>query len=364
MRKLCFVITCLGRAGAERVMSILVNRATLAGYEVSLILTGTNEVAYDIEKNIAVYKIPEMLKHSKKGVIRAMEKVSALKRIILDINPDLVVSFLTICNIYVSLAIRNTRIPFIVSERNLPDKDCYSKAMRWTRNYCYRFPTGFIFQTAEAQSFFNKKIQERSCVIPNPVKGQLPVADIENAKNKIVAAARLMPQKNYPMMLRAFRLFLNDHPDYTLHIFGDGAEKEALLALTQELSISENVIFEGNVPDLHERIRDAKMFVLSSDYEGISNSLLEALAMGLPCVSTDCPCGGSRMLIGEDEAGLLTPVGDEVSFYQAMKRIAEDNELRRTLSENAGRVRDLFSEELIVGRYFDYFEEVITNNKK
>ncbi len=364
MRKICFVISCLDRAGAERVMSILANRAALLGYEVSLILTGASTVGYELKDEITIYKIPEKLKHSKKGVIRTIEKISLLKRILLDIKPDLVVSFLTSCNIYVSLALRRTNIPFIVSERNLPVKECSNQVMRWVKNYCYRFPTGFIFQTGEAQSFFNARIQSHSTVIPNPVKSNLPVAELDKAKNKIVAAARLLPQKNYPMMLRAFRLFLNDHPDYTLHIFGDGELKESLVALTQELSISENVIFEGNVPDLHERIRDAKMFVLSSDHEGISNSLLEALSMGLPCISTDCPVGGSRMLIGEDEAGLLTPVGDEVAFYQAMKKIAEDEELRRTLSENASRTRELYSEELIVGRYFDYFEEVIANNKK
>ena len=363
-KKLCFVITCLGRAGAERVMSILVNQAASLGYDISLVLTSTTKIGYELNENVKVYKIAERVKHTKKGVVRAIEKAKILKNILLEIHPDLVVSFLTICNIYVSLALKNTDIPFVVSERNLPDKDCPGIVMRMMRDYCYQYADGFVFQTTEAQGFFNPKIQDRSVVIPNPVKSNLPIADIDNAKNKIVAAARLMPQKNYPMMLRAFRLFLNDHPDYTLHIFGDGAEKEALLALTQELSISENVIFEGNVPDLHERIRDAKMFVLSSDYEGISNSLLEALAMGLPCVSTDCPVGGSKMLIGEDEAGLLTPVGDEVALYQAMKRIAEDDELRRTLAGTARRVRELYSEKIIVDKYFTYFDEIISKKRQ
>ena len=358
-KKLCFVITCLGRAGAERVMSILINQSAKAGHEVFAVLTGTTEVDYEIDERVKIYKVPELLKNGNRGILRATEKVSVIKRILLDIQPDLVVSFITICNIYVSLALKGTKIPFIVSERNLPNKDCSSRAMRMVRDFCYRFPTGFIFQTAEARAFFNAKIQQRSVVIPNPVKSNLPFADVKNAKKKIVAAARLMPQKNYPMMLKAFRLFLNEHPDYTLHIFGDGAQKEALLTLANELSISENVIFEGNVPDLHDRIRDAKMFVLSSDYEGISNSLLEALAMGLPCVSTDCPCGGSRMLIEDGVSGLLTPVGDEVAFYQAMCKIAENEELAYTISQTAMQVRELYSEEIIVGRYFEYFDEVM-----
>ena len=361
-KRICFVISSIKRGGAERVMSILVNNAVSKGYEVNLLLLSHSIVEYDLDERVSIIKLPDLLEECK-GIKRTAKRFFLLKKTLIGLHPDLVVSFMTVCNLYVALALMSTKIPFIVSERADPKKTCRSRFKTLMRKICYCYPDGFIFQTTQAQDFFKPKIQDRSVVIPNPVKNNLPIADIDNAKNKIVAAARLMPQKNYPMMLRAFRLFLNHHPDYMLHIFGDGAEKEALLALTQELSISENVIFEGNVPDLHERIRDAKMFVLSSDYEGISNSLLEALAMGLPCVSTDCPCGGSRMLIGEDEAGLLTPVGDEVALYQAMKRIAEDDELRRTLAGTASRVRELFSEEIIVSRYFNYFEKVMNENK-
>ena len=180
-------------------------------------------------------------------------------------------------------------------------------------------------------------------------------------RKKVVAAARLNAQKNYPMMLRAFKLFLGTHKDYVLHIYGDGDKRDSLIDLAKTLNISDSVVFEGNVPDLHERIKSARMFVLSSDYEGILNSLLEALAMGLPSISTDCPCGGSRLLIEDGVSGFLTPINDEVVFSNAMKKIAESTDLAISLLQKAISVRILYSEEKIIGKYFDYMSTVKRN---
>ncbi len=357
-KKLCFVISSMNRGGAERVMSILINNAVKMGHDVNLVLLSGISVDYELPSDLKIVKISERLTQTK-GIKKAIERLSVLKNVLVSLQPDLVVSFLTTCNMYVALALKNTNIPFVVSERNDPKTTCRGLVKSMLRNFCYRKADGVIFQTQSAKEYFSKRIQEGSVVIPNPVKNDLPSADIEHPKNVVVAAARLMPQKNYPMLLKAFQLFWNDHPDYELHIYGDGEQREGLLALAEELGISSRVVFQGNVLDLHERIKHAKMFVLSSDYEGISNSLLEALAMGLPCVSTDCPCGGSRMLIEDGVSSLLTPVGDEVAFYQAMKKIAEDDKLALTLSQNASRVRELYSENTVIKCYFDYFDRII-----
>lgn len=356
-RKLCFVISSMRRGGAERVMSLLLNSAIDKGNEVHLILLSDSRIDYDLNSQINVIRLADDLH----GVryIKNIKRFSILKKKLVGINPDLVVSFLTICNIFVAMALKNTKIPFIVSERNDPIKDCPSAVKRLLRNHYYRYADGVIFQTKDAKEYFSEKIQKKSSVIPNPVKSNLPFAEIGSEKKKIVAAARLMSQKNYPMMLKAFKIFLEDHEDYTLHIFGDGNLKNELISLTNELDISQNVCFEGNVNDLHDRIKDARMFVLSSDYEGISNSLLEALAMGLPCISTDCPCGGSKMLIENGVSGILTPVGDETAFADAMKKIADSRILAEQFSKNAMKIRDSFSEDVNIGKYFEYFEKIL-----
>ena len=359
-KKLCFVIASMRRGGAERVMSILTGAAVNKGYETHLVLLSNSDVEYDLDKRINIIKIPDIIQDVN-GVKGVLKRFSTLKKELLRLNPDIVVSFLTMCNMYVSVALRKTGIPVVISERNDPVEDCPSRIRRCIRNVAYLCANGFIFQTEDAKNYYNKKIQKQSVVIPNPVKQDLPYADTQNAANKIVAAARLTDQKNYPMLLRAFKSFLVDYPDYTLHIYGDGVRRENLIALCRELQIQNQVVFEGKVNDLHSRIKDAKMFVLSSDYEGISNSLLEAMAMGLPCVATDCPCGGSRMLINDGISGLLTPVNDEKAFCAAMKKIAESKELANQLGREAVKVRDNYAEETIIKHYADYIRTIYEN---
>lgn len=363
-KTLCFVITSMHRDGAERVMSLIVNASARMGYETHLILLSDPTVDYALDERVNVIKISELIGQKTGRLSSIYKRYAILKKKIIDINPDAVLSFLTMCNIYTAFALRKKKIPVIVSERNDPGKECSGKIRRLVRRIAYRYADGFVFQTNDARAYFSKKIQKRSTVIPNPVKNDLPYAQKSEKENKIVAAARLSAQKNYPLMLRAFKRFACDYPDYKLHIYGDGNLKESLIALSQELNISEKVAFEGNVIDLHERIKDAKMFVLSSDYEGISNSLLEAMAMGLPCISTDCPCGGSRMLIEDGVSGLLTPVGDEAAFYRAMKKLAENEELAQTVSNNALKAREIYSEKTILKKYFDYFDLILQYGDK
>ena len=113
-----------------------------------------------------------------------------------------------------------------------------------------------------------------------------------------------MPQKNHKMLIKAFSLFGAKHGDYELVIYGRGETEDAkkdLLQYIEEMDVNNSVTIKEPIDNVHEEIKDSTMFVLSSDYEGVSNALLECLAMGLPCISTDCPCGGSRMLIKDGD---------------------------------------------------------------
>lgn len=352
-KKFMFVISSMTANGAERVMSLLVNKASEQGHEVMLVLLSKNIVSYTLNPKVKVVYA---------GATSIWKRFMNLRKLIKSFRPDGIVSFLSTCNIYSCMATIGFDIPVIISERNDPIKDCPSKKRRIIRNWIYRLADGSVFQTEEAASYFSEFIKRKSIVIPNPVKDQLPFSSNSFNSHVVVAAGRLSKQKNYPMMLQAFKIFLKKFPDYHLHIYGDGEERENLVQFTQKLGIERHVQFEGLVLDLHTRIKDATMFVLSSDYEGISNSLLEALSMGLPCISTDCPCGGSRHLITNRKNGLLVPVGDVNAFSQAMIELADNRTWAIALGKEAVKTRFSHAEDKIVADYFNYIESVLNKN--
>ena len=222
----------------------------------------------------------------------------------------------------------------VLCERNDPQqkpKGYYSreKFNYWLADYV-------VFQSRKVQEEFSKAIQRKSCIIPNPVSVTCHARPASS--KKIVTAGRLHPQKNHALLIEAFAAFHATHPQHTLHIFGDGALKEDLLALVESLGLQQAVCFEGFCDDVHAAISDAEMFVLSSDYEGMSNALIEAMMMGLPCISTACT--GSDELITDGEDGLLVPVGSANGLCEAMTRLADDAELQARLAYGA-RLRAL-----------------------
>ena len=206
---------------------------------------------------------------------------------------------------------------------------------------------------------FPAYIRKKGMVIPNPVSGTLPAVYAGERTEEIAAVGRLEPQKNYGMLLRAFAAFRQKFVTYRLHIFGRGGMREELERLAGDLGIRDAVVFEGFAPDVPERIRGMGMYVLSSDYEGMSNSLLEAMAMGMPCISTDCPIGGSRMCMDSGRRGILTPVGDEAAFAGAMERLASDAAFASELSGRAAEIREEYSEETVSGVWIGAIKEVL-----
>ena len=187
---------------------------------------------------------------------------------------------------------------------------------------------------------FPKSVQKKGIIIPNPINGNLPERYVGERRKAIVAACRLHPQKNLPMLIEAFYLIHKSYPEYILEIYGQGAEKEKIENLAKKLGIEDRIYMPGFIDNILDKINSAAMYVSSSDYEGISNSMLEALALGVPSVVTDCPVGGARMMINDGENGILVPVGDATKFAQSMDRILRDKEFAEKLSTNAYRIRE------------------------
>ncbi len=223
---------------------------------------------------------------------------------------------------------------------------------------------GAVLQTNDELAFFEGKLKN-AVVVNNPVKANLP-APFKGEKRKVVANfCRIAEQKNLPLMINAFLEFHKIHHDYILEIYGNTVEKieeelkKGYIEMISSLNAEEYIKFLPPRADVHEVIKDCAMFVSSSDYEGLSNSMIEAMALGLPCVCTDCLGGGAREMIRDGENGLLVPVNDVDALAGAMCYMAENKDFADKCSENAAKVRETHNVKNIAAKWLDAIEEFI-----
>lgn len=345
--KIIFVISAMNGGGAERVIATLANCYADQGDEVTILMVAGDESAYPLDPRVHILSIGQA---SHGNPLIQGKRLCEMRKYFKAHKDHAIVSFGTQINLFTIISTFGLKNRVIVSERNDPNQ-CNYKALR---NLIYSLGGRFVFQTEDAVRCFPKRIRKRSVVIPNPVRKELPEPYTGRREKKIAAVGRLEPQKNHRLLLEAFAGFHKNYPEWELHIFGKGTLERELKKRTEELGIDGCVVFEGFQHDILEKIKTYGMYVLSSDYEGISNSLMEAMAMGLPCVSTDCPIGGSALCIENCKNGILTPVRDVGALQKAMERLAGDEAFAGSLGRNAMEIRDTFSERKIAKQWHDY----------
>lgn len=248
-------------------------------------------------------------------------------------------------------------VKVIVSERNSPKHDLISWKSKLLRFLLYRLADGFVFQTKQAKEFYSKEIQKRSVVIHNPIKPNLPIKSILE-KKEIVAVGRLEQQKNYPLLIEAFSLVHKNYPEFILKIYGRGKEEKRLSNIVNKLNLTDNVLFQGFSDDVHNKIKDAQIFVLSSSFEGMPNSLMEAMAMGFPVVSTDCPCGGPGELIINEVNGLLVQSNPN-DLAKALCKLIDSQKLRKSIGEKASCISKTHNVSLIANQWLKFIEQLV-----
>lgn len=331
--KIMFCLGSLDKGGAERVVCNLANYFVDGGDEVVIIVTKLNGIGYELNKTVKI----DVLDSEKTGkVFRNIKRIRRMRKIILEESPDVILGFLQepIARMLVlkKISKKVKRIPFIVSIRIDP-KIAFGTLKRKISLSLYDLADGFVFQTDEMKEWFSKKIQDKSVVIPNPVNKDFLCKPYDGERKKVVVnVGRLTEQKNQKMLISAFAEFKKTFPDFKLKIYGEGPLREELQKQIDDLGISEDAKLVGVVSNIKDEIYDASMFVLSSNYEGMSNALMEAMALGMPSISTDCPPGGSRFLIRNNEEGILVKVGDIGELANAMCKIAEDKKFARAIS--------------------------------
>lgn len=356
--KIMLVIHALGYGGAGKMIVKLADAlAQNEDYEVILYVEEKAGKHYPMDERVKVYQETEFFENY---YTRHFRQLFQLRRRVKEIKPDLVVSFQTNQNALSVFATRGRHIPVIVSERG--DPYVYHNLIAKIKTWVINMAEGGVFQTHKAMEYYGKGLQSRSRVIYNPCPTDVVERPSwDERKNVIAYVARFdIQQKRQDLMVKAFAEVVKKHPEMQLVFYGQGEpDMTQIKSLVAELGIGDNVRFEGLVTNVMERIKDAKMFVLSSDYEGLPNALIEAMVAGLPCVSTDCSPGGARELIQDGVNGMIVPVGDEKKLAEAMVFQLDHPEQADEMGAKAQQITKRLAPEVIFGQWKEYIDSYL-----
>lgn len=355
MKKIVFVNSSLSGGGSERVMTLLANQMAEDGYNVVMILCIQTEDIYILNKKVKTIHLREDNSNRfKMRMTRLKELRAALKRE----KPDVVISFMSQINMYSLIASLGLNTRIIVSERADPKQRSKMHRIGESILYTY-FADRVVFQTEFVKQYFNSRVQQKSIIIANPIDTNMLPSWNEKREYSIAGIGRLTSQKNFELLISAFAEFDQIVPGYTLHIFGDGPLLEQLKKTACDKNLSKKVVFHGYVNNIAEQIYKYSMYVSTSNFEGISNAMLESMAMGIPTICTDCPVGGARMMIRNGVNGLLIPMNDRNALVNAMVNIANDDMLAKSISHAAIQIGDDLKLPSIAKQWEDLIERIL-----
>lgn len=354
-KKILFVLGSMGRGGAERVISILSQHFAEDGWDVTIGLLLNFKVDYVLRENV---KVVDLTGGGGSRILRLPKWIGGIRGLVKKENPDVIVSFAARINVIVQAACIGLKKRIIVSERNDPYMDGRSRFVDFMTSILYPKADAVVFQTKRASSYFDKLKLKNSLIISNPISVE-HTAEVGNGEF-IVSVGRLTKQKNQKLLIEAFSDIAGKHPNTKLVIYGEGELRSELEALIDELGLTDRVSLPGNVPNVHEMIKGASAFVLSSDYEGLSNALLEAMMMGLPCISTRC--AGSDEYIADGENGLLVDIGSREQLAVAINKMLSDRDAALMMGKAAKESSKMFEKSYVVELWHNVIEKD-TNEK-
>ena len=356
-RKIAFFIGSLAGGGAERVVCNLANYLSANGYSVSIITMSDALDAYKVDRGVD--RIFLLKSTERKNKLQdMMTRRKRLKEYILN-NKDIdcYVAFLPTTIFLLTLMRKFIKGKVIISERNNPES--YSLMERMMMKYAMKRCDGLVVQTKTIGEWY-KNVKDKT-VIQNAINDDVIFPERKVIRKKLVAVGRLSRQKNYPMMIEAFKRINRKYPDYTLEIYGTGNQEKKIAGLIRNAKLRDKVILKGYERDVHTSIADATCFMMTSNYEGMSNALIEAMCIGLPCVATDCDGGGAREIIKDGCNGSLVKKNDIDGFVDAVERIICDSEYAKKLSKNAKNIKIMLESDKIYFRWLKYIERIVTS---
>lgn len=359
--KILFVAENLLSGGRETRFIDLANELSKKNFDVSLLLYGN---VFQVEEKLhesikVIHKVVDSNTKNwvQRNIFYRLKCLSLINEILKDSDYEVVLSFDDMVNINLLLSRYARKKKVVISERGDPNYN--KKYLKIIKRILFKKAEGVVFQTEGARDFFKQSSLKMTTVIPNPIPHSDYGKYIFKGKREkvIVSVARLwLYQKRQDVLLKGFKLFSEEFPEYSLVLYGDGPDWAKIIELIEKLELEEKVVLAGKKNDILYRIRDASFFVLTSDFEGIPNALIEAMTVGLPVISTDCSPGGARFLIDNKANGLLIERNNPWELYSAMKYFALNPSHAGQMGEEATSVVKRFDREQI----YNQWEEFLT----
>lgn len=366
MHKILFHLNCLEQGGAERVVSNLANQFSKEGYDVIVTTQWQGENEFKLEEKVRRIHVGLRPEDENKGrFLKIWLRIKYLRETIKEEKPDIVIAFAHKANYRALTSTIGMKVPVMISIRTDPVGHYDSLSDKLQIPILFPRASGCVFQTEGQRDFFPQYLQKKSRIILNPVNDKyLDVPAPERREKTVVQSGRLVDFKNQPMLLKAFLKVHEKHPEYDLKIYGgdsfDGT-KEILETIIRENHAEGFIKLMGACDSLEQELPKAAVYAFSSDWEGLPNALLEAMALGMPIVATDCPCGGPRTVMTNEVDGLLVPIKDEEAMAEGINRLIEDRILAERLGENARKISEKINGPAIIEKWRKYIEEIIAN---
>jgi glycosyltransferase involved in cell wall biosynthesis len=363
MRKIAFHLNNLEQGGSERVVTNLVGRFAAEGYEVIVATEEKAENEFVLDSRVRREIIGLTREDEGKGrftKFRLREKY--LHAFMMKEKPDVLITFAQKADYRALMACRGTNVPVVISIRTDPAGHYDTRIDQLQIHFLFPRAAGAVFQTTQQKEFFKPYCQDQSAIILNPVNPKyVGVPKPEKRDKVVIQHARLVDFKNQPMLIDAFMKVHEKHPDWSLEIWG-GDSHDGTREILEEKILSCHaegfVHLCGPSDELEKIIPKAGVYAFSSDWEGLPNSLIEAMALGMPIVATDCPCGGPAEIIQNGVNGLLVPIKNPDALADGICRLIEDRDLAEKLGEEARKIKDRCGEDIIYRQWKEYLESV------
>lgn len=356
--KILFIVRNIGYGGACKQIAITANAMVERNHEVSIFSYNSTTLGQRLNSKINFLHPKSETENKFSEYLLTPLRI---RKLVKKIHPDIIISWRANAGCLTVLATIGLNVKKVFCERTDPYLET-NKLLKIATKIA-EYSDGAVFQTSMARDFYTK-LASKSVVIPNAIGNSTTLPDIQPIESRIKEIAFVgrfeIKQKRQDLMLKAFEIIHKNFPDYKLSFYGDGESMPIVKELVNKLKLNENVIFHGSVKNIIDKIKNARLLIMTSDYEGIPNTLIEAFQAGIPIVTTDCSPGGAKIVVDNEVNGYVVPFRDYKSVAEKAIKLLNDPQLSMKYIINGRKKLDFFEPNKIFDQWENYLTSIVS----